>query len=123
MFQRKGYEMDKQSVLRLAKNIAENGGVPPSNDVRNIAALLVELAASGERVEESAPAAPTFPKLITIHLHSSKESNYDIADEIGLSKEATNLFAYALYEVALGVEVSENGETKIVSVDGKGLAC
>lgn len=55
-------------------------------------------------------------KVIKMYLHSSKDSNYEKAEELGLSEEATQKFKYALYEVEFDVEVDmETGDTKILS--------
>lgn len=54
-------------------------------------------------------------KTIKIYLHSSKDSNYDTAEDLGLSEDAQKTFAYALYEVECEVEVDmETGETKLL---------
>lgn len=56
----------------------------------------------------------------TIYLHSSKESNYEHGERLGLKGEALNMFMYGCYEVAVEVEVNEStGETEIISVDGR----
>ena len=62
-------------------------------------------------------------KIVTkMYLHGSKDSNYDKAEELGLSEEAQKNFAYALYEVTFDVEVdTETGDTKILKVNGKEL--
>jgi len=55
-------------------------------------------------------------KVIKMYLHSSKDSNWDTARELGLSKKAEAEFMYALYEVELDVELdTETGKTKILS--------
>jgi hypothetical protein len=60
---------------------------------------------------------------ITIGLHSSKESNLYIGHEAGLSEEALNNFMYALYEIAITVEVDEEtGKEKgitLIEYNGK----
>lgn len=59
----------------------------------------------------------------TMYLHNSKESNMSLADELGLSEHVIDNFKYALYEVALEVEIDENtGDVKILTCDGKALA-
>lgn len=58
-----------------------------------------------------------------IYLHSSKESNYEHGEKLGLKGEALNMFMYGCYEVAVEVEVNEaTGETEIISVDGLAVA-
>lgn len=55
----------------------------------------------------------------TIYLHSNKEAMYNIAQELGLSEEASKNFKYACYEVAIELEVNrQTGEAKIVAVNG-----
>lgn len=55
-------------------------------------------------------------KIIKMYLHSDKESNWSLGEEIGLSEEAIiNHFKYALYEVECEVEVDmETGESKLL---------
>lgn len=55
-------------------------------------------------------------------LHGSKELNYDIGKSLGLEGEALNNFMYALYEVEFDVEIAENGDCKILAVNGRELA-
>ena len=55
-------------------------------------------------------------KVIKMYLYSSEDSNFEQADELGLSEEATQQFKLALYEVECEVEVDmETGETKLLS--------
>lgn len=56
-------------------------------------------------------------KIIKMYLHSDKESNFELGEEIGLSEKAIQeQFKYALYEVEFDVEVDmETGETKVLS--------
>jgi hypothetical protein len=60
----------------------------------------------------------TWPKRIVIYLHGSKETNRWQAENenLGLSKEALNNFAYCCYEVGIDVDVYENGDTEIVGI-------
>lgn len=62
-------------------------------------------------------------KIIKMYLHSRKEGNLDMVDEIGITnKEAVSNFSYALYEVEFDVEVdTETSETKILKVNGQEL--
>jgi hypothetical protein len=61
-------------------------------------------------------------KVIEMYLARSKDTNWELAQELGLSETASENFAYALYEVKLGVELgTETGDTKIVAVDGRTL--
>jgi hypothetical protein len=58
----------------------------------------------------------------TIYLHSSKESNYELGEKLGLSGDALRLFSFALCEVKVDVDVESDGNCRIVAVDGKALA-
>lgn len=61
-------------------------------------------------------------KMIEMYLHGSKESNWGLAVELGLSETASRNFAYALYEVKFDVELDTvTGTTEIVAVDGRSL--
>ena len=61
-----------------------------------------------------------FPKIITMYAHGSKERNWELAEEIGLSENAIDMFKYALYEVAFKVKVFEDGSYNILAVkDGE----
>lgn len=63
-----------------------------------------------------------FPKRTKLYLHGNKDSNWEKGTELGLSEQAIReKFAYALMEVEFDVEVSEDGEIKIIAVDGKTL--
>jgi hypothetical protein len=55
------------------------------------------------------------------YLHSDKETNYELGQEIGLSEDALRNFKYCLYEVEFELEVDENGEYEILKVDGREL--
>ena len=56
-------------------------------------------------------------KVIKMYLHSDKEDNWDLAQELGISEEAyREHFKYTLYEVECEVEVdTETGESKLLS--------
>lgn len=57
-----------------------------------------------------------------MYLHSSKDSNNEIGEELGLSEKAMEGFKYALYDVEFEVDVNEDdGEVTILKVDGKAL--
>jgi len=59
---------------------------------------------------------------ITMYLHSSKEDNLSLGEELGLSEEALDMFKHALYEVEFDVELNtETGEVEILAVDGNDL--
>lgn len=59
---------------------------------------------------------------INIHLGRSKDSNWELAEKLGLSKEASSEFSYTCVEVALTIDVNmATGESKIVGCEGKFL--
>jgi hypothetical protein len=58
-----------------------------------------------------------WPKVQYFYLHSSKEENYELALELGLSEEATKVFKYNCYEVTLQLEVHEDGNAYIHAVN------
>lgn len=58
----------------------------------------------------------SWPKKVTVYVHSSKEAMWELGESIGLSEEALGLFKYACCEVALSVEVQENGKARILKV-------
>lgn len=59
---------------------------------------------------------------ITLYLHSSKETNWNAAEDAGLSEEGICYFKYALLEVEFKLEVDkQTGEYQILTVDGRKL--
>lgn len=57
-----------------------------------------------------------------MYAHRSKEANFEMADELGLSPEAKSNFVYALSEVEFGVEIDPvTGKVLIMSVNGERL--
>lgn len=63
------------------------------------------------------PDAP-LPRHIEVkaYVHGSKESVWELGEEIGLSEKAMETFIYALYEVELSLRVdTETGESEILS--------
>ena len=57
-----------------------------------------------------------------MHLHSSKDNNYEIADKLGLTGEVARIFSYALCEVIFEVEIDDKtGLTTILTVNGRKL--
>ena len=59
--------------------------------------------------------------IITVYLHSSKESMYDAGEKAGLKDDALHLFMYACTEVRVDLDVDEKGNAIIKSVDGRNL--
>lgn len=58
----------------------------------------------------------TWPKNAMIYLHSDKDSNYEIADKIGLSNKASDNFRYCCSEIAIKLEINEDGTYKILGL-------
>lgn len=57
-----------------------------------------------------------------IFVHTSKESNFELGERLGLTGEALQNFKYACYEVKLSVDVDmETGDVEIVEVDDEAL--
>jgi len=53
-----------------------------------------------------------------MYLHWSKEENYETGEELWMSEEALQKFAYALYEVEFEVEIDiETWEYEIISTN------
>ncbi len=61
-------------------------------------------------------------KIIPYYMHSDKESNWDYADELGLSDVAQDKFRYTGYEVKFDLEVdTETGQAYAVAFEGQAL--
>ena len=66
----------------------------------------------GERLVER-----TEPISTVLYIHGDKDSNYTLAEELGLDPHATRNFAYVGLEVSLDVEIDpKTGETKAIGV-------
>jgi len=53
-----------------------------------------------------------------VYVHSSKESNYDLGETLGLTGEALENFMYTAHEVKLTYEVNpESGATRFIAVN------
>lgn len=61
----------------------------------------------------------SWPKRITIYLHSSKESNYEIGASLGFAGDTLRTFSYTGYECAIEYEVKGSGEARAISFDGR----
>jgi hypothetical protein len=60
--------------------------------------------------------------IVKAYLHGDKDSDYDQAEEIGLSESATDNFVGWGYEIEFDLEVEfETGNTKIIAVNGRKL--
>ena len=59
-------------------------------------------------------------KIMKAYLNSSKSNMIDLGENNGLSGQALENFAYALYEVEFDLEVDDQtGDSKILKVDGR----
>jgi hypothetical protein len=58
-----------------------------------------------------------WPKVVTCYVHTSKDENYELAGDLGLSEEATKVFKWNCYEVVLQLEVHEDGNAYIHAVN------
>jgi len=58
-----------------------------------------------------------------MYLHSCKEDNYGLAEELNLPENIHQEFSYALYEVEFDVEIDEKtGDCVIWKVNGRAVA-
>lgn len=58
---------------------------------------------------------------VTLYLHSDKSSNYETAEELGLTEEATEYFKYALYEVEFRGTIDSQGKFTCTHVNDVAL--
>ena len=73
--------------------------------------------------EGSNPSRYVMKKVIKYYLHSDKEENYEIADDLGLSEDARATFRHACEEIELDLEVDlDTGYSRIIAVDGVNLS-
>lgn len=63
-------------------------------------------------------------KITTIaYVHCDKETMYNLGEKLGLTEKALGMFAYALTEVKLTLEVDTlTGLAKITQVDGRDVS-
>ena len=45
---------------------------------------------------------------VKFYLHTNKDQNWQLGEELGLKEEALRMFRYALYEVEIDAEVDED---------------
>lgn len=55
-----------------------------------------------------------WPRSVNVYIHREKEANFQTAEKIGLSDEATDTFKYALSEVTVTLKISEDGSYEII---------
>ena len=59
-----------------------------------------------------------WPRRLTLYAHCSKETNWEKGETLGLTGEAIQLFVH-FEEIALDVEVAEDGMVTILACDGR----
>jgi hypothetical protein len=62
--------------------------------------------------------AGSWPKTLSMYMHRDKESNYDLANQIGLDDDATQNFKYMGTELQISIIVQRDGSTVATHVDG-----
>ena len=62
-----------------------------------------------------------WPKRLTLYAHCSTETNWEKGEGLGLTGEALSLFAH-FEEIALDVEVAQDGTVTALACDGRGMA-
>jgi hypothetical protein len=72
-------------------------------------------------LKEQKAKKPEYPIKTKFYTHGCKESNYDQAEELKLSEEATRNFAYTGLEVSFDVMVFEDGKVFATHVNGMAL--
>lgn len=58
---------------------------------------------------------------VKIFLHANRDMLATKGIQLGLEGEALSMFTYACYEVAVDLDVAEDGQATIVAVDGRKL--
>ena len=81
---------------------------------QEIAALTARKAALQAEVD-----AP-WPKRLTLYAHCSKDSLWEQGEQLGLMGETLSLFAH-FNEIALDVEVAEDGMVTVLACDGRAV--
>jgi len=62
-----------------------------------------------------------YPIRTTLSFDRSKDQNWDEAISIGLNDDAIKVFIYEVLDLTVGVEISEDGNVTILSIDGVDL--
>ena len=62
--------------------------------------------------------AASWPKQVTLYASCDKNHQWDMGEQLGLTGEALRLFIH-FAEIALNVEVSEDGRVRVLACDGK----
>lgn len=78
-----------------------------------------EVKAEIDRLEDALDKGMLWPKSVTIHLHGSKDSNWETASDLGFyDVKAENAFAYTCYEVSVTLEVNMDGSAYATHFNG-----
>ena len=80
-------------------------------------ATLKEVNEEINRLQKAVKKGLVWPKTIKLYVHSDKDSNYELADELGLDEDALENFMYAGYEVKLTIEVYADGHSVCTHLD------
>lgn len=58
-------------------------------------------------------------KTVDVYVYASRDNMWGTAEALGLVGDAARNFSYTGYEVKLTVEYDDEGNTKIIAVDGR----
>lgn len=100
--------MDNEKYLDVSALQAE--------EIANLKQQLARLQGRNPSIEE---ATKPWPKVETVYLHSNKESMRDLGERIGLAEKDIQKFKFLFYEVAIKLEINEDGTYKILEHDLK----
>lgn len=89
----------------------------------NINAQMAEAANldDDEIEQEEIEANTVWPLKAKFYTHSSKDSNYEYGEELGLKGETLDSWRYTGYEVEFDIEISKDGSTVATHVNGVAL--
>jgi len=79
--------------------------------------LRAELARIQGRNPTIAESTRSWPKIEKVYLHSNREAMRDLGTRIGLTEAGVMDFKFALYEVAVTLEINEDGSYKVLEHD------
>lgn len=88
----------------------------PQHEIVALDEEIARLTARKQPLQEVV-AAP-WPKRLLLYAHCSKETNWEKGKMLGLTGEALQLFVH-FEEVALEVEVAEDGMVTVLACDGR----
>ena len=89
------------------------------NTTRRLADIAHKMAAlEAEQAQLQGVQAAPWPKRTTMYVRWSHERSYDIGKQLGLTGEALETFTYFGYEIALDIEVRQDGSFTYLACDG-----